>query len=204
MSPTPHTAVWEDFGGPAPASQAPAWHPPRSVVPPTQRAEVCQQLGFVCVPGCRGWQCQSAARHVHCHGAAGRAGVRTGSEPWPWGRQNSREELEASEPKYPAAGPLPRTGHQHTLHAVMLWPGCAETTLALHVAEGVKKLCRPPLWPNSERKLGDFCTLPGQGEGPAPREAHRPELCGCTRPESRGWCSASPAASQQLHESCRA
>ena len=166
VSDPPHGCVGGFVSGPAPASQAPAWHPPRSVVPPTQRAEVWQQLGFVCVPGCRGWQCASQQPGTcTAMGAAGRAGVRTGSEPWPWGRQNSMEELEASVPKYPAAGPLPRTGHQHTLQAVMLWPGCAETTLALHVAEGVKKLCRPPLWPNSERKLGDFCTLPGQGEG---------------------------------------
>ena len=169
MSPTPHTAVWEDFGG-LPLPRRPqrgtlrgVWCLRPSVLRCVSSWDLC-----VCLAAEAG-SCQPAARHVHCHGAAGRAGVRTGSEPWPWGRQNSREELQASEPKYPAAGPLPRTGHQHTLQAVMLWPGCAETTLALHVAEGVKKLCRPPLWPNSERKLGDFCTLPGQGEGPAPR-----------------------------------
>lgn len=155
VSDPPHGCVGGFVSGPAPASQAPAWHPPRSVVPPTQRAEVCQQLGFVCVPGCS----QARALPWELQGAQG---SEQRSEPWPWGRQNSREELQASEPKYPAAGPLPRTGHQHTLQAVMLWPGCAETTLALHVAEGVKKLCRPPLWPNSERKLGDFCT-PGTG-----------------------------------------
>ena len=150
MSPTPHTAVWEDLYRGLPLPRRPQRGTLRGVWCLRPSVLRCQQLGFVCVPGCRGWQCQSAARHVHCHGAAGRAGVRTGSEPWPWGRQNSKEELQASEPKYPAAGPLPRTGHQHTLQAVMLWPGCAETTLALHVAEGVKKLCRPPLWPNSE------------------------------------------------------
>ena len=174
VSDPPHGCVGGFVSGPAPASQAPAWHPPRSVVPPTQRAEVSAAGICVCAWLQRLAVCQPAARHVHCRGAAGRAGVRTGSEPWPWGRQNSREELQASEPKYPAAGPLPRTGHQHTLQAVMPWPGCAGTTLALHVAEGVKKLCRPPLWPNSERKTRRFLHSldregPGVGEGPGRR-----------------------------------
>lgn len=75
-------------------------------MPPTQRAEVCQQLGFVCVPGCRGWQCASqqpgTCTAMELQGAQG---SEQALSPGPGGGRTAGKNSRRQSPSTPLQGP---------------------------------------------------------------------------------------------------
>ena len=105
VSDPPHGCVGGFVSGPAPASQAPAWHPPRSVVPPTQRAEVsaagicvCAWLQRLAVP------VSSQARALPWE-LQGAQGSEQALSPGPGGGRTAGKNSRRQSPSTPLQGP---------------------------------------------------------------------------------------------------
>ena len=165
MSPTPHTAVWEDLYRGLPLPRRPQRGTLRGVWCLRPSVLRCQQLGFVCVPGCRGWQCASQQPGTCTAMELQGAGVRTGSEPWPWGRRTAGKNSRRQSPSTLLRGPSRALATStHCSSAAVAWVRGNNSGIACR--RGREKVVQATSWPNSERKTRRFLHCPGEAERP--------------------------------------
>jgi hypothetical protein len=155
VSPTPHTGVWEDLGGACPCLAGPSVAPVHGGGASDPACWGASKWDL-CVPGwVAGQPASSQARALPWSCRA--QGSEQALSPGPGGAEQLGRTRGVRAQVPCCEAPPAHWPPAHTA-AVQLWPGCAGTTLALHVAEGVKKLCRPPPGQTRSEKLGDFCT----------------------------------------------
>ena len=161
VSPTPHTGVWEDLGGACPCLAGPSVAPVHGVVPPTQRAGV-PAVGFVCA-WLGGWPASQQPGTCTAMELQG-AGVRTGSEPWPWGRRTAGKNSRRQSPSTLLRGPSRALATStHCSSAAVAWVRGNNSGIAWR--RGREKVVQATSWPNSERKTRRFLHCPGEADG---------------------------------------
>ena len=122
----------------------------------------CQQVGFVCA-WLGGWSASQQPGTCTAMELQG-AGVRTGSEPWPWGRRTAGKNSRRQSPSTLLRGPSRALATStHCSSAAVAWVRGNNSGIACR--RGREKVVQATSWPNSERKTRRFLHCPGEADG---------------------------------------